>query len=52
MAGNPDELVRKAHNKLNPGFFGKFLSSKEYKINYKKINKIIPLYKLFFSCAY
>ena len=26
---NPDEMVRKAHNKLSPGFFGKMLSTKE-----------------------
>ena len=29
MGDNPDELVRKAHNKLAPGFFGKVFSSKE-----------------------
>ena len=29
MGDNPDELVRKARSKLNPGFFGKMLSSKE-----------------------
>jgi alpha-soluble NSF attachment protein len=29
MGDNPDELVRKAHSKLNPGFFSKILSSKE-----------------------
>ena len=29
MGDNPDELVRKAHSKLQPGFFGKMFSSKE-----------------------
>ena len=29
MGDNPDELVRKAHDKLTPGFFGKMFSSKE-----------------------
>ena len=29
MGDNPDELVRKAHGKLTPGFFGKMFSSKE-----------------------
>ena len=29
MGDNPDELVRKAHSKLAPGFFGKMFSSKE-----------------------
>ena len=29
MSDNPDEIVRKAHSKLKPGFFGKMLSSKE-----------------------
>ena len=29
MGDNPDELVRKAHNKLTPGFFGKVFSSKD-----------------------
>ena len=29
MSENPDELVRKAHSKLAPGFFGKMFSSKE-----------------------
>jgi len=29
MGDNPDELVRKAHSKLTPGFLGKMFSSKE-----------------------
>ena len=29
MRDNPDELVRKAHSKLTPGFLGKMFSSKE-----------------------
>ena len=29
MSDNPDELVRKAHSKMNPGFFGKLMSSKD-----------------------
>ena len=29
MGENPDELVRKAHSKLTPGFFGKLFSSKD-----------------------
>ena len=29
MSDNPEELVRKAHSKLAPGFFGKMFSSKE-----------------------
>ena len=29
MGDNPDELVRKAHSKLAPGFLGKMFSSKE-----------------------
>ena len=29
MSDNPDEIVRKAHSKLKPGFFSKMLSSKE-----------------------
>jgi len=33
MAGNPDELVGKAHSKLNPGLFGKMFSSKEGRVD-------------------
>ena len=33
MGDNPDELVRKAHNKLSPGFFGKMFSSKESRVD-------------------
>ena len=29
MGDNPEELVRRARNKLTPGFFGKVFSSKE-----------------------
>ena len=29
MGDNPDELVRKAHSKITPGFLGKMFSSKE-----------------------
>ena len=29
MSDNPDNLVRKAHSKLTPSFFGKMFSSKE-----------------------
>lgn len=32
MGDNPDELVRKARGKLNPGFFGKLLSSQEQRV--------------------
>ena len=32
MKDNPDELVRKAHSKLTPGFFGKMFSSKETRV--------------------
>ena len=32
MGDNPDELVRKAHSKLAPGFFGKMFSSKESRV--------------------
>ena len=32
MGDNPDELVRKAHSKLGPGFFGKMFSSKESRV--------------------
>ena len=32
MGDNPDELVRKAHSKLTPGFFGKFFSSQESRV--------------------
>ena len=33
MADNPDELVRKARSKLEPGFFGKMFSSKESRVD-------------------
>ena len=33
MGDNPDELVRKAHTKLTPGFFGKMFSSKESRVD-------------------
>ena len=33
MKDNPDELVRKAHAKLSPGFFGKMFSSKESRVD-------------------
>ena len=33
MTDNPDDLVRKAHNKLSPGFFGKMFSSKESRVD-------------------
>lgn len=32
MGDNPDELVRKARSKMNPGFFAKFMSSKDQRI--------------------
>ena len=32
MSDNPDELIRKAHKKITPGFFSKMLSTKESRI--------------------
>ena len=48
MADNPDELVRKAHSKLTPSFFGKMFSSKESRMEeaIELLGNAVNLYKI------
>ena len=48
MGDNPDELVRKAHSKLAPGFFGKMFSSKESRVDEAKdlLSNAANMYKI------